>query len=612
MTYTHLVPKRSKSSIHFHFRSKIPKDLISYFNETKQFQISLNNVRNSETLLVSLRLKSIVQQLYSDIRSGMKNLTLEDIKEILRIEVRKSILYSHQVNEETNKHSERGVLKGVEYVLDLEQKLQEKVSNNLGEYRNEVEVKLEGILKSLDITVDKGAVDFKKLRNRFIDLYLMRTSWIKDLVNSSGRSDDDFKREVDEKLNTNLFPELTEKLTPIIENDHYNPIPEPSQPYEVQQSLSPHKSTPISIGIDKFVGEKSNITNKSVWEIRHTLDLLIQEFGDISLGRLNREMCVKFKDDLQKLPKNRTKLPQYRDLDFHELVKLNVVEKDRISRTTVNNNLGYVSSFMKWCVINGYVDINFFEGMRLKKLIRVRDERDRFEEKELKQIFQKQNYIEFTEVEKQKYEYYWCPLISLFSGMRLNEICSLYLDNIIQVKGNHREKRWCFNILEEPDRPDKHLKTLSSRRIVPIHDILIDLNFLEFVELLKQRHKNRQRLFQELKLSEGSYIRNVSRFFNRRYLTKLGLKTERKTFHSLRHTVIDHLKQQGIDVSFINELVGHSSGNIDLDRYGKGYNSDILYNKCVKKILYQTSQNRGIDFKSLKIDWKKIITTRVW
>jgi len=618
MTYTHLVPKRSKSSIHFHFRSKIPKDLISYFNETKQFQISLNNVRNSETLLVSLRLKSIVQQLYSDIRSGMKNLTLEDIKEILRIEVRKSILYSHQVNEETNKHSERGVLKGVEYVLDLEQKLQEKVSNNLGGYRNEVEVKLEGILKSLGITVDKGSVDFKKLRNRFIDLYLMRTSWIKDLVNSSGRSDNDFKREVDEKLNLNLFPELNEQeinsklqVSESILGSNRMWDVDRTLGNEVS-SLSKHQSTRISEGIDKFVGEKSNITNKSVWEIRHTLDLLIQEFGDISLGKLNREMCVKFKDDLQKLPKNRTKLPQYRDLDFHELVKLNVVEKDRISRTTVNNNLGYVSSFMKWCVINGYVDINFFEGMRLKKLIRVRDERDRFEEKELKQIFQKQNYIEFTEVEKQKYEYYWCPLISLFSGMRLNEICSLYLDNIIQVKGNHREKRWCFNILEEPDRPDKHLKTLSSRRIVPIHDILIDLNFLEFVELLKQRHKNRQRLFQELKLSEGSYIRNVSRFFNRRYLTKLGLKTERKTFHSLRHTVIDHLKQQGIDVSFINELVGHSSGNIDLDRYGKGYNSDILYNKCVKKILYQTSQNRGIDFMSLKIDWGEIITTRVW
>jgi hypothetical protein len=53
--------------------------------------------------------------------------------------------------------------------------------------------------------------------------------------------------------------------------------------------------------------------------------------------------------------------------------------------------------------------------------------------------------------------------------------------------------------------------------------------------------------------------------------------------------------------------MGHSSGNIDLDRYGKGYNPDILFNKCVKKIVYQTSQKRGIDFLSLKLDWKKII-----
>ncbi|SVE13909.1 uncharacterized protein METZ01_LOCUS466763 [marine metagenome] len=53
--------------------------------------------------------------------------------------------------------------------------------------------------------------------------------------------------------------------------------------------------------------------------------------------------------------------------------------------------------------------------------------------------------------------------------------------------------------------------------------------------------------------------------------------------------------------------MGHSSGDIDLDRYGKGYNPDILFNKCVKKISYQTSQKRGIDFLSLKLDWKKII-----
>ena len=46
----------------------------------------------------------------------------------------------------------------------------------------------------------------------------MRTSWIKELINNTGKSDDDFRREVDEKLNMNLFPELSEKLNPIIEN----------------------------------------------------------------------------------------------------------------------------------------------------------------------------------------------------------------------------------------------------------------------------------------------------------------------------------------------------------------------------------------------------------
>ena len=105
--------------------------------------------------MVSLSLKNLVQDLFTDIRNGMKDLTLEDIKEILRIEVRKSILYSHQVSEETNKHSERGVLKGLEYVLDLEKKLQQRVDDDLGGYRKEIELKLEGILRSLDIQVQK-------------------------------------------------------------------------------------------------------------------------------------------------------------------------------------------------------------------------------------------------------------------------------------------------------------------------------------------------------------------------------------------------------------------------------------------------------------------------
>ena len=285
MTYTHLVSKRSKSSIHFHFRSKIPTDLIQHFNSRKQFQILLNNVSNKESLLLSLKLKSIVQQLYSDIRSGMNNLTLEDIKEILRIEVRKSILYSHQVSEESNKHSERGVHKSIGHVLDLETQLKQKMDSNLGEYRKDIELKLEKILTSLDIKVDKGSVDFKKLRNKFIDLYLIRLDWMKELINNTGRSDDDFRKEVDEKLNMSLFTELTEQeiqsRLQVSES-----ILGSSGKWNLDKKVSQrskHQSNSISKGIKKFISEKYKLTSKSEMMMKSNLEMLIEKFGDIFL-----------------------------------------------------------------------------------------------------------------------------------------------------------------------------------------------------------------------------------------------------------------------------------------------------------------------------------------
>jgi integrase len=265
-----------------------------------------------------------------------------------------------------------------------------------------------------------------------------------------------------------------------------------------------------------------------------------------------------------------------------------------------------LSSFMIWSVNNGYCNTNPFTGMKIKQKKSPRDERDRFSEKELKEIFSKQNYLYFTKVEKDSYSKYWIPLIGVFTGMRCGEICSLYLDNIREITGNQRSKRWVIDILEEHNRPDKRLKTQSSRRIVPIHDSLIDLGFVDFIKLLK-KDPERKRIFEELQYREGTYSRSISRFWNRRYLELLGIKNEKNGFHSLRHTVIDHLKQIGVEPHFINELVGHSQGNIDLDRYGKRYNPDILYNKCVKRIVYQTSHTRSIDFLSLKLDWKKII-----
>ncbi|MCS5639936.1 MAG: hypothetical protein NZ709_00355 [Candidatus Marinimicrobia bacterium] len=104
MKHPYLIPRKSGKKIYFHFRSKIPLDLIPIFSGRKEFQISLKSVSNKETILVSVLLQTLTEQLFTDIRSGMKKLSLEDVREILKVEVRKSILHSHRVHLGTNKY----------------------------------------------------------------------------------------------------------------------------------------------------------------------------------------------------------------------------------------------------------------------------------------------------------------------------------------------------------------------------------------------------------------------------------------------------------------------------------------------------------------------------
>jgi len=457
MKHSHLVPRKYGSQRYFHFRGCVPQDLISIFGGRKQFQISLKNVRNGETLLVSTSLITLTEQLFNDIRKGMKTLSLEDIKEILKVEVRKSILHSHRVRLGTNKYDPKKVEDSLVSVSSREEKMKQKLKDDLKTYERMLDEKLEKILTSLDIEFDNNSINYLQLRTHFIDLYLLRFDFTKSLIKETGRTDDDFRLEVEEKLKISLFPELSNQPTPQVLSV---PTPPTSTEIETSNQLTKHQNIPLSVVIEKFIDEKGSIRTTSVKEIRHSLTLLIEEFGDIPIGGMRREMTSKFKGHIMKIPRNRNKNPQYRDLDFHKLVELNV--KDVISTTTVNKHLSWCSSFYEWSINHGYSNINPFKGLKLKRKVSPKDERDRFSEKDLKKIFQKENYIHFTNIEKGRYELYWVPLIGVFSGLRLGEITSLYLSNIREIGGNHRNKRWCFDILEEPNRPDKHLKTLSS------------------------------------------------------------------------------------------------------------------------------------------------------
>jgi integrase len=131
------------------------------------------------------------------------------------------------------------------------------------------------------------------------------------------------------------------------------------------------------------------------------------------------------------------------------------------------------------------------------------------------------------------------PLIALYTGARLNEICQLSCKDVIEHVGTGR---WVFDFNENNDVPFKSLKRPHHERLVPVHKKLIELGFIDYVISLKKKHV---RLFPELtyKRDENKYANDIQRWFNRTYINQknCNITTPRTSFHSFRHTVITHL-----------------------------------------------------------------------
>ena len=67
----------------------------------------------------------------------MKSLGLEEIKEILRVEVKKSILHAQHVHLGTNEFNSLEVEKSLDSVSSREQKFKEDIAQDLNGYEND-------------------------------------------------------------------------------------------------------------------------------------------------------------------------------------------------------------------------------------------------------------------------------------------------------------------------------------------------------------------------------------------------------------------------------------------------------------------------------------------
>ncbi|WP_183360561.1 site-specific integrase [Geomonas limicola] len=338
----------------------------------------------------------------------------------------------------------------------------------------------------------------------------------------------------------------------------------------------------LSEVVEKYCNEMvagNNWQPKTESEMRAIYRVLLGIIHNMPIAQVDHAASSLFKETLLKLPSNMTKKPLYRDKPIQGVVKMQIPKEDRLSIAKVNAYLSRVSSLFHWAIKNGHTTTNPFHGLKIKEKVADYEKRDPFALADLQALFSTPEY----QTQKPKHPYqYWLPLMGLFTGARIEELCQLHLDDI-----RHEGELWVIDINA---KGDKKLKTLSSCRVIPMHPRLVDFGLLEYAKSL--RKKGHIRLFPELKKRRDGYSQDASRWFTR-YRMRCGVTGERKTFHSFRHTVINHLKQRGEVKEKIAAICGHKDESITTGLYGKPYEPAAL-----------VSVIEALDFKVAVTTWK--------
>lgn len=299
-------------------------------------------------------------------------------------------------------------------------------------------------------------------------------------------------------------------------------------------------------------------TEKTRKENETAVGQFVEILGDrIPSGRLSKEHIRKFKNALMHLPKNAKKVKEYRDKTLEELLRLDIPKENLLSNTTLNHRAVRINAFLNWGASEG-----LFEGEGLSSVLSFKadtDSRKPFTMGDLSKLFNPDSYLDATRLHG---AFFWVPIIAYFTGMRIEEICQLFVNDIREVDGV-----WCFDINDMGEgEVNKRVKTKASKRLVPIHPYLAeDLGFLRYVD---EAGKTRETvLFPCLKVVSGKRSHGMVQWFGR-YKRKLGFTGE-KTFHSFRHTLPTLAKQHMVPVELVGDLIGHGHPSITYGLYGK-------------------------------------------
>ncbi|MEX5490562.1 site-specific integrase [Pseudomonas fulva] len=226
--------------------------------------------------------------------------------------------------------------------------------------------------------------------------------------------------------------------------------------------------------------------------------------------------------------------------------------------------LARLSSVMAFTVDSGLLEMNPVTASRIHKRLGSGKPKRRLDDNrgytwgELVTLFSHTEYQQLRHAQgRPGNAVFWIPLIAAYTGARREELAQLYVEDIRQNEGGS----WFIRIID--DRPDKSVKTDSSRREIPVHPDLIALGLLSLV----QDRTPDTRVFPQLvKVSDG-FAGIVSKSW-RPITQRCGVyQPGRNPLHAFRHSFKTLAREHGIPKEVSDWITGHASGHVG-DSYG--------------------------------------------
>lgn len=227
------------------------------------------------------------------------------------------------------------------------------------------------------------------------------------------------------------------------------------------------------------------------------------------------------------------------------------ISKQSNTSKTARDRLNWIKSLLKYAAETlEWIPKHPWAGISIT--VKTEAKRRPWEDPELKLLFKAPltaSYALPTAWNAGKDAAYWIPLLGLFTGARLGELCQLRVMDIRTVES-------LPVLVVTNEGVGQKVKSCAGHRSIPIHSELIRLGFLEYVASV--RPAGEASLWPSLKFRKGKPSGYFSRWFSD-YRKGLGLGAL-PDFHCFRHTVRPLMRRAGISETTMDKVTGHESG----------------------------------------------------